>query len=64
MPNPDAAGMQQVRTFVNVHEFILAFDLLTVIAAKGDSAISEDARGILNHIAERIGAKPDNWHGI
>lgn len=64
MPNADAEGMQHLRELVNLHEFTLAFNLLTAIVAKEGRPISADAWAILSHIAERVRPEPGDWNGL
>ena len=64
MQNITSDYMKQVKRFVTVCELTEAFDLLTAIIVQEDQQLSEDAWSILNEIAERIRAKPENWHGL
>jgi hypothetical protein len=57
-------GLKQVKVFVRVHEFEEAFDSLTAIIANRNLELSEDAWAILEHLGERLRAKPENWHGL
>jgi hypothetical protein len=60
----DVPGVDEVRKYVDVHEFILAFDLLTAILADQRQPMSDEARAILDLIAGEIGAKAEDWNGL
>lgn len=59
-----AEGMKQVSVFVQVTELVMAFQLLTAIIVKYGCELSEDAWLILEELAVRVGAEPEDWHGL
>lgn len=59
-----AEGINRVRQDARAHEFTFAFSELTATIAKDHHELSEDTRAILEHLGERLRAKPEDWHGL
>lgn len=59
-----ANGMERARQDARAHEFKLAFSELTATIAKHGHELTDDARAILEHLGERLRAKPEDWHGL
>jgi hypothetical protein len=67
LPSVERNGVRdwkQVVEYVQVHEFELAFSLITAIVAQNNPQLSDDAYALLEKIAERLKVKPDDWHGL